>query len=127
MSARLARGSLVYVAFAALVMTINCGGSNSGAPTSPSSGTPADVTIVITGNNGGNSFSPNPGTVRSGQTVAWRNADSTAHTATADNGSFNTGTIAPGATSSPIGMSTAGTFSYHCTIHPTMVGSLSVQ
>lgn len=121
------------LALVAATAMFGCGGSSMATtPTSPS-GTPAgttvtaDVTITINGMNGSNSFSPNPGTLKAGQTVAWRNADSTSHTATADNGGFNTGTIAPGATSSPITMSAAGTISYHCSIHPSMVGSLSVQ
>ena len=65
--------------------------------------------------------------MRVGQTVAWHNADSTAHTATQDASSFNTGAINAGASSSPIMMSTAGTFTYHCTLHPGMVGTLVVQ
>jgi plastocyanin len=85
------------------------------------------VTISIVGMNGSNSYSPNPGAVKVGQTVAWRNADSTPHTATADAGGFNTGNIAAGATSSPITMTTAGSFPYHCTIHGfAMVGTLTV-
>jgi len=87
----------------------------------------ANVTITIVGMNGSNSYSPNPGTVQVGQTVAWRNADSTPHTATADAGGFNTGNIAAGATSSPITMTTAGSFPYHCTIHGfAMAGTLTV-
>lgn len=61
-----------------------------------------------------------------GQSVAFRNADSTTHTATANNGAFDTGNIAPGATSAPITMSASGTFNYHCEIHPDMVGTLNV-
>ncbi len=62
-----------------------------------------------------------------GQTVAWHNADSTAHTATQDSGQFNTGTINGGANSDPVTMGTRGTFTYHCTIHPGMVGTIIVQ
>jgi plastocyanin len=78
-------------------------------------------------NNGGNSYSPNPATARVGQTVAWRNSHSQTHTATADGGSFNTGSIAPGSTSAPITMNGAGTFAYHCGPHPSMVGTLQVN
>ena len=51
----------------------------------------------------------------------------TTHTATADGGSFNTGSIADGGTSALITMGTAGAFSYHCSFHPTMVGTLNVN
>ena len=114
-----------------------CGGSSYSAPTSPSTpSTPtggtttptgtADLTINITGMNGSNSFSPNPGALQVGQKVAFHNADSISHTATADGGGFDTGVIAPGATSNPITMPSAGNFSYHCSIHPTMTGTLKV-
>ena len=56
-----------------------------------------------------------------------QNNDSTAHDATQDASRFTTGNVQPGATSAPIAMSTAGTFTYHCSIHPGMIGSITVQ
>ena len=116
---------------AALATAVACGGSGYSSsptpmPTPTPSSTPAaaDVTITINGMAGSQSFSPNPGAAKPGQTVAWRNADSVTHTATGTG--FDTGSIAPGATSSPIAFATAGTFQYHCTIHPSMVGTLNV-
>ena len=109
------------VAFFALP---GCGGSSS----SPVAPTPsADVTVSIQGQQGNQSYAPNPTTIRAGQTVAWRNADSSAHTATGDIVGFNTGVLQPGGTSSPIAMATAGTFTYHCGIHPNMTGTIIVQ
>jgi plastocyanin len=122
-SIALAAGSLLLLALA-----VACGSSN--MPTTPSpvpGGGAANVTITITGMNGGQSFSPSPASIPAGQTVAWRNADSITHTATADNGAFDTGSISPGATSSPITMGTAGSFGYHCRIHPSMVGTVTAQ
>ena len=86
----------------------------------------ADVTINIVGMNGSNSYSPNPANVTVGQTVSWHNSDSTTHTATQTGGGFNTGNIGPGGTSAPIPITTAGDLAYHCTIHPTMTGTLHV-
>jgi plastocyanin len=87
----------------------------------------ADLTIGIVGMEGDRSYSPNPAIVKVGQTVAWRNDDGTEHTATADGGSFDTGSLGPGETSSPVVMATVGSFSYHCRIHGfTMVGTLNV-
>lgn len=102
-----------------------CGGNSTDNPVTPTPAT-ADVTIIIAGMNGSQSYSPNPGSMRAGQTVAWRNNDSVPHTATANGGGFNTGNIAAGATSSPITITTAGRLDYHCTIHPSMVGTLNV-
>jgi plastocyanin len=114
----------------------SCGGGSSSAPATPSSPAPAatptptsvtaDLVITIAGDRGQMSFSPATATVRAGQTVAWRNADTDIHTATSDNGRFDTATVARGATSQAITMSTAGTFPYHCAFHPGMVASLTV-
>jgi hypothetical protein len=87
---------------------------------------PDDLIITITGENGGMSYSPSSATAKVGQTVIWRNADSTTHTATANGGAFNTGFIGPGGQSSLL-MESAGNFNYHCNVHPSMVGSLSVS
>jgi plastocyanin len=48
------------------------------------------------------------------------------HTASANNGAFNTGVLAPGQSSSIL-MSSTGNFNYRCGIHPTMTGSLQVS
>jgi plastocyanin len=100
-------------------------GSSSSSPSAPTAS--ADVTINMVGDRGSQSFSPNPTTMRVGQTVAWKNTDSIAHDATQDAGRFTSTTVNAGATSAPVAMSTAGTFTYHCTIHPGMVGSITVQ
>ena len=94
-------------------------------PTTPV--TPADVTVSIQGQLGTQSYAPNPINMRVGQTIAWRNADTIAHTATGDAGGFNTGVLNGGATSNPTAMMTAGSFTYHCTIHPGMIGTVVVQ
>lgn len=113
----------------------SCGSNNnSSMPTSGTAATTttttpaaaATVVITINGMQGSTSYSPNPGSVAAGQTVAWKNADSISHTATQDGGGFDTGAIAPGATSKAITMSTAGTMNYHCSFHPSMVGTLTV-
>src|SRR5262249_6457772 len=71
-------------------------------------------------------FNPNPITVSTGATVTWMNNDNISHTSTANGGSWDSGTLAPGATFSKTFTST-GTFSYHCAIHPNMVGTVTVQ
>jgi plastocyanin len=110
----------LVVAFAAAC------GSSSSSPAAPS-GPAADVTIQIVGDRGNTSYNPNPTTMRVGQSVAWHNGDTIAHDSTQDSGRFQTGTLQAGATSASITMSSAGTFTYHCTIHPGMVGTITVQ
>ncbi len=89
---------------------------------------PPDLVIEIAGIQGPMSYSPNPASVNAGQTVSWHNADSIGHTATEDTGTgFDTGFIAPGATSPPLLMTQTGMFPYHCAFHPSMVGRLDVN
>lgn len=71
-------------------------------------------------------YAPNPITIAVGGTVTWMNNDNTAHTATATAGAFDSGTIAPGASFSRT-FTAAGSFPYRCTLHPGMVGTVTVQ
>jgi len=63
--------------------------------------------------------------VKAGDSVTWTNNDRAPHTVTADNGSFDRQVAASGGTAT-VTFSTAGTFAYHCTIHPTMTGTVVV-
>ena len=56
--------------------------------------------------------------------MAWRNSDNTTHHMVLDDGSVDTGTLAPGTVSQPFGIG-GGTRTYHCTIHRSMVGSIN--
>jgi len=124
------RSLSILAVVAGIVSAVACGGSGYSSPTAPNptpsgGGGAADVTITINGMLGSQSYSPNPATVKVGQTVAWHNADAISHTATGSG--FDTGAIGGGQTSQPIKFSTAGSIDYHCSFHPSMVGTLTVQ
>jgi LPXTG-motif cell wall-anchored protein len=70
-------------------------------------------------------YGPATISVNVGDSVTWVNRDSTAHTATANGGTFNTGLIKPGKSASAT-FSKAGTFAYICAIHPNMRGKVVV-
>ena len=70
-------------------------------------------------------FSPGSITVPVNGTVMWTNNAAQAHTVTADDGSFDSHDIAGGAVFSHT-FSAAGTFTYHCTIHPQMKATVVV-
>jgi plastocyanin len=72
------------------------------------------------------SFSPSSLTVKAGDTVTWTNADSVGHSATADDKSFDTGIIDTGKSGTAT-FTKAGTFTYHCSVHPSMKGTIIVQ
>jgi plastocyanin len=106
-----------------------CGGSSSQSPTTPSGPAappPSSTTaITIVGDRGNQSFTPNPGAA-SGGMVSWRNADGQVHRIMSNDGSFDTGNIAPGQTSSPRAAPASG-MNYHCTIHPGMIGAINAE
>lgn len=70
-------------------------------------------------------FTPATITIHVGDTVTWTNHGPSAHTATANNGSFNTGVLQKGHSASHT-FTTAGTFTYICQIHPFMHGTVVV-
>ncbi len=71
-------------------------------------------------------FSPNPLTVPVGTRVVWTNMQTgVPHTVTSDTGLWDSGTVASGGTFA-FTFTTAGTFAYHCNIHPTMHGTVVV-
>jgi LPXTG-motif cell wall-anchored protein len=70
-------------------------------------------------------FSPGNVTVNVGDTVTWSNNGPTGHSATASNGSFDTGVLQKGSSGSHT-FSQAGTFSYFCKPHPFMKGTITV-
>ena len=55
--------------------------------------------------------------------VVWRNNDNVTHRIVLNDGTIDTGDIAPGATTSPRQLSNDGV-NYHCSIHPGMIGSV---
>jgi plastocyanin len=70
-------------------------------------------------------FAPASTSIHVGDTITWTNQDVTAHTATASDGSFNTGNINKGKSASHT-FTKAGTFAYICSIHPSMHGTVVV-
>jgi plastocyanin len=71
-------------------------------------------------------FSPKDANVNSGMTVIWTNNDDVQHKIVADDGSFQSGNLAKGETFAYT-FSTTGTYAYHCSIHPSMKGTVIVS
>lgn len=115
-----------------------CGGGDTADLVQPGSRPPNSISIVAGAETkGGAAFVPNPLTVSLNGVVRWYNDDDlaaggqyggsngTIHTITADDNSFISGNITPGRTfEHPF--ATAGTYPYHCSIHPTMRGTITV-
>jgi plastocyanin len=104
---------------------VGCGSYGS-SPTSPADGPPRPVDAVvidILGMNGARSFSPNPASLPVGTTVVWHNVDRETHRVVLDDRQIDTGNIAPDGFSAAMTLKVPGP--YHCSIHPSMVGTLT--
>ena len=121
-------GAIVALSLVASACSGSYDGSSPVTPT-PSAPTPTPttsngiVTVDIVRNSGAQSFSPNPATLPAGQMVVWHNVDSATHRVILNSGSLDTGDLAPGASSRPMSINNGGG-AYHCSIHPSMVGTI---
>jgi plastocyanin len=70
-------------------------------------------------------FDPSTLTVKEGTTITWTNKDGVNHTVTSDAGLFDSGSLGAGGSFS-FTFSTAGTYPYHCTLHPEMTAKIIV-
>jgi plastocyanin len=122
-------GSAVAVAGALLIW--GCGGSSyaSPSPASPSpTPTPApsgpNIVVNIGASTGSTAYKPNPVPASVGDTVAFKNSDSTIHHIVLDDGSADLGDLLPGSTTRTITVK-AGGVTFHCTMHSSMVGAIN--
>jgi plastocyanin len=109
-------------------MNMGVGGSENSVQ-QPTAATPIpdnSTVVKIVANAGSNSFSPNPVEVKVGETVTWINDDSGRHTVTSkDDGVFDSGMMGKGQSFS-FTFDKAGEYSYFCSPHPNMVGTVVV-
>jgi plastocyanin len=107
----------------------SCSNSASTTPTPTSNANSVVVDVPNTGGygggNGASSFVPGDVTVAVGHSVDWSNMDGTEHHPIADDGSWETDL--PAGSDGTVAFKTAGTWSYHCSIHPSMTGSVTVK
>src|SRR5512135_3056479 len=107
----------------ALAVVAACGSSSSGGGHSTPASTLATGSSQITISN--SAFSPANLTVHVGQRVTVTNKDSTPHTWTANDHSFDSGNLNTDASFSFV-FSKVGTFGYMCLPHPFMTGTVTV-
>lgn len=119
------------------VLAVACG-SDYSSPSTPSptpaptpapvqGGASSDITIPMGAEAlGSRAFSPGNLEIGAGSTVTWTNTDSVSHTSTSNASGWDSGIIAPGRQFS-FTYQNAGTFAYHCAIHPGMTGTVTVR
>ena len=113
--------------FAILFISNSCNKSSynnmygtTGSPSGGSSGPGVNAVFIQ-----GMAYNPATITVSANTTITWTNKDAVGHTVTSDSGLFDSGTIGTNGTYSYT-FASAGTFTYHCKVHPTMTASVIV-
>ena len=115
---RLFPGIAVGILMSTALVAAGCG-SNPASPTTPPGGSgdgtrDNPITVFITNS----VYSPNPLTVKAGQYVNFKNNDSIVHSATFDNGTYESGDIpAFSAHDVAVAMTATGTVTLHCRMH----------
>jgi plastocyanin len=127
---RLFASASVGLTLAACLALAGCKSSNNGGPSGGGGGgggQGSSVAIPLTDYGGSQlpSFSPTALTVTAGTSVTWQNSDTVTHTTTSDTNLWNA-SLGPGQSFSRT-FSTAGTFTYACTVHSNMTGRIIVQ
>ena len=131
------RTARLFIAAAAVALIVGACGSSSSTPAASAAAPSAAPTAAASAGgaaSGGSSvsiknfaFNPATITVAAGGKVDWTNGDSTAHTVTFDDTSItSSGNVDAGGTFSTT-FAKAGTFTYHCTIHSNMKGTVTVS
>ena len=118
------------ILFAALIILISCsktmdnlyGGGGGGGGGGGNGGPGVNEVWIIQGM----TFTPSTITISAGTTITWTNKDGVSHTVTSDTGLFDSGGIGIGGTYSHK-FATAGTFNYHCAVHPSMMAKVIVN
>ena len=116
-----------FVLLCILIISFSCSKS-SGSDMNPAINTPGGSTapganeVFIQGM----AFVPSTISVATGTTITWTNKDAIAHTVTSNTNLFNSGSLGPGK-SFTFTFATTGSYSYYCSIHPTMTGSVTVN
>jgi plastocyanin len=117
-----------------VVLAAACGGGDSTTASGPGSGSATATTVAESAAKSSdeayveikNFTFTAPKSVKAGSKVEVRNGDSTAHTVTADDGSFDTKDVGANGEASFTAPSTAGTYKFHCSIHSSMTSELVV-
>jgi plastocyanin len=109
--------------FAIIIISVSCTKSSTDTATGPvNKGGPGANEVWIENF----SFNPSTITVDAGTAITWTNKDAISHTVTSDTGLFNSGNIDSGGTFSYV-FQNAGSFPYHCSIHPYMTAVVNVK
>jgi plastocyanin len=124
---RILIGLVVIVAATAALSACSSPFAAACSPKGAGGGTAASTVKVVSDSQTQGAYQPNPATVQAGQSVTWTWEDQgNQHSVTADDGGFESCLHNAGFTFTTT-FAKAGTYPYHCSIHPSMKGSVTVS
>jgi plastocyanin len=121
------KAAIATVGVTAAIAFAGCGGADSSSTTSSGSASTAaaaETTDAVEISDF--KYAPATVTVDAGTQLTWTNSDEAAHTATADDGSFDTGDLDRG-DSKGVLLDEPGTYTYFCRFHPFMKATVEVR
>jgi plastocyanin len=110
----------LVICLASVAVAIGAGAADLGAGASPATVYGGTPTLAI------QDFRFSPALVTPGAEVTVHNIDAAPHTVTADDGSFDSGIVENGTDGSFVAPEEPGDYEIHCTVHPSMTGTLVV-
>lgn len=123
MNLRIARTRACWLAvIAALLLSLGLLAGCGNSPTPTTTAASAALQVIMTNR----TYVPQQIAIKVGDTITWVNQDAPQHDVVADNGEFKSSLFDRGGTFS-FTFTKAGTYPYHCSIHPGMVGTVVVQ
>lgn len=127
----------LIVAIGAVLTLAACGGGSALPGTGDASGCTAkgasttaasQFSKIVEDPNTVGRFDPNDMTVKVGQAIEWDWQDpNVQHSVTSDNGATFDSCLQSKGYKFIVTFTTAGTIPYHCTIHPSMIGTITVS
>lgn len=111
---------LILLAFV-LLLVFGCSSVSTDSPERNGGASAGSASVAIKGS----AFNPESIEIEQGESVTWTNEDSLPHTVVGDGG-MESDQLSQGDTYTKT-FDEAGTFSYHCSIHPDMVGEVVVK
>jgi plastocyanin len=120
----------IALSIAATLALAACSGNGGGAATTgPAAAVCNDSTgtTVVAATVAGRVWSQ-PINAKVGDVITWTNSDDVPHKLATDDGSCTMGAnIAPSGGTASLVFTKAGTYAFHCTIHPSMKGTITIS
>lgn len=124
------------LATAAAIAACSSGGTATTGPAAPTAGGPTQAAAVCSDSTGATTVEATvadfawsqPITAKVGDVITWTNSDTAAHKVATDDGSCTMGAnIAGGGGKQSLVFNKAGTYAFHCTLHPNMKGTITIS